>query len=244
MPGALYFGPKPVPEAIAGIEEVIRLAPTPRQGALALRHLGGLRAMQGDFAGGRELLQKAKRAAEDLGDRIAFAVTDGHFGGPLEMLAGNYETAVTLMRTSYEQLTATGDRAFASTVAAWLAAALMETGDDGEAWRFATIARESTASDDLSSQVDGRRVQARLQSRRGDHAAAEALARQAVSMASASDYLEHQANALFDLAHVLHEAGRDAEALEAARAALELYERKGIIPSAGRARDLITRWSA
>jgi hypothetical protein len=63
-------------------------------------------------------------------------------------------------------------------------------------------------------------------------------------MASASDYLEHQANALFDLAHVLHEAGRDAEALEAARAALELYERKGIIPSAGRARDLITRWSA
>jgi class 3 adenylate cyclase/tetratricopeptide (TPR) repeat protein len=244
MPGALYFGPKPVPEAIAGIEEVIRLAPTPRQGALALRHLGGLRAMQGDFAGGRELLQKAKRAAEDLGDRIAFAVTDGHFGGPLEMLAGNYETAVTLMRTSYEQLTATGDRAFASTVAAWLAAALMETGDDGEAWRFATIARESTASDDLSSQVDGRRVQARLLSRRGDQVAAEALAREAVTMASASDYLEHQANARFDLAHVLHEAGRSADAVEAARAALELYERKGIIPSARRTRELITSWSA
>jgi tetratricopeptide (TPR) repeat protein len=244
MPGALYFGPKPVPEAIAGIEEVIQLAPTPRQGALALRHLGGLRAMQGDFAGGRELLQKAKRAAEDLGDRIAFAVTDGHFGGPLEMLAGNYETAVTLMRTSYEQLTATGDRAFASTVAAWLAAALMETGDDGEAWRFATIARESTASDDLSSQVDGRRVQARLLSRRGDQVAAEALAREAVTMASASDYLEHQANARFDLAHVLHEAGRSADAVEAARAALELYERKGIIPSAHRTRELITSWSA
>jgi class 3 adenylate cyclase/tetratricopeptide (TPR) repeat protein len=244
MPGALYFGPRPVPEAIAGIEEVIRLAPTPRQGALALRHLGGLRAMQGDFAEGRELLQKAKRAAEDLGDRIAFAVTDGHFGGPLEMLAGDYGTAVALMRTSYEQLTATGDRAFASTVAAWLAAALMEKGDDGEAWRFATIARESTASDDLSSQVDGRRIQARLLSRRGDQVAADALAREAVTMASASDYLQHHANALYDLAHVVHEAGRSDEAVEAARAALELYERKGIIPSADRTRELITRWSA
>jgi tetratricopeptide (TPR) repeat protein len=148
------------------------------------------------------------------------------------------------MRTSYEQLTATGDRAFASTVAAWLAAALMEKGDDGEAWRFATIARESTASDDLSSQVDGRRIQARLLSRRGDQVAADALAREAVTMASASDYLQHHANALYDLAHVVHEAGRSDEAVEAARAALELYERKGIIPSADRTRELITRWSA
>ena len=244
MPGTLFFGPRPVPEAIAGVEEIIRLAPTPRQGALALRHLAGLRAMQGDFAEGRQLLVQGKRAAEDLGDRIAFAVTDGHFGGPLEMLAGDYETAATLMRAGYEQLTAAGDRGFASTVAAWLASALLELGDDAEAWRFATIARESTGSDDLASQVGGRRVQARLLARRGDLVAAEALAREAVSMASVSDYLELRGNALFDLGLILHQAGRGGEAVEAARAALEMYEKKGIIPLVERTRDQIARWSA
>jgi class 3 adenylate cyclase/tetratricopeptide (TPR) repeat protein len=243
LPGSLLHGPKPVSEAIAAVEEVIRLAPTPRQGALALRHLGLLRAMQGDFSEGRDLLEQAKQAAEELGDRIAVAVTDGHFGGPLEVLAGDYPQAAFLMRTGYEQLIAAGDRGFASTCAGWLAGALLELDDDAEAWRYAVIARESTASDDLASQVEGRRVQARLLSRRGDRVAAEALAREAVTMAEASDYLWLHGGALLGLAHVLSEAGRNDEAVDAARAALELFERKGIVPSAERTRDLIASWS-
>jgi class 3 adenylate cyclase/tetratricopeptide (TPR) repeat protein len=243
LPGSVLYGPKPVSEAIAAVEELMRLAPSSRQRALALRSLGALRAMQGKFAEARDLIDQAGKAAEELGDRIALAVADGHFRGPVEMLSGDYQRAATVMRSGYDQLTAAGDKGFASTVAAWLAEALLELGDDAEAWRFATIAQESTAPDDVTSQAHGRRVQARLLSRRGDRVAAEALAREAVGMAAQTDYLDLHGGALLDLAHVLHEAERDDEAVESARAALELFERKGIIPSAERTRQLIASWS-
>jgi tetratricopeptide (TPR) repeat protein len=200
--------------------------------------------MDGRFDDGRLLLAEARQVDEDLGQRVAAASIGGHFEGPLEMLAGEYQRAAELMQTSYDQLTATGDRAFSSTVAAWLAAALLELGRDDEAWRYATIARETAAWDDVASQVDGRRVQARLLARRGDLPAAESLGREAVAMAAATDYLISHGDALVDLASVLHASGKKSEAIEAARDGLSLYERKGVIPSIGRTGRLIASWSA
>jgi len=243
LPGSVVYGPKPVPQAIAAVEEVMRLAPSPRQRALTLRSLGTLRAMQGNFTEARDLIAQARRAAEQLGDRIAVAVADGLFSGFVELLAGDYQRAATLLRSGYDQLTATGDRSFASTVAAWLAEALLELGDDAEAWRYSTIARETTASDDVTSQAHGRRVQARLLSRRGDSVGAEALAREAVAIAANTDFLDLHGSALLDLAHVLHEARRNDAAVEAAREALERFERKGVVPLAERTRGLIASWT-
>jgi class 3 adenylate cyclase len=244
LAASMYWGPTPVPEATARIEELIQTAPTPQQGAQHKRHLGGLRGMDGRFDDGRLLLAEARQVDEDLGQRVAAASIGGHFEGPLEMLAGEYQRAAELMQTSYDQLTATGDRAFSSTVAAWLAAALLELGRDDEAWRYATIARETAAWDDVASQVDGRRVQARLLARRGDLPAAESLGREAVAMAAATDYLISHGDALVDLASVLHASGKKSEAIEAARDGLSLYERKGVIPSIGRTGRLIASWSA
>ena len=244
LAASMYWGPTPVPEATARIEELMRTAPTPQQGAHHKRHLGGLRGMDGRFDEGRQLLAEARQVDEDLGLRVAAASIGGHFEGPLEMLAGEYERAAELMQTSYEQMTATGDRAFSSTVAAWLAAALLELGRDEEAWRYATTARETAALDDVASQVDGRRVQARLLARRGDLPAAEALGREVVAMAAATDYLITHGDALVDLAHVLRTSGKPSEAMEAARAGLELYERKGVIPSVDRTRALLQAWGA
>jgi len=244
LAASMYWGPTPVPEATARVEELMRTAPTPQQGAHHKRHLGGLRGMDGRFEDGRLLLAEARQVDEDLGLRFAAASIGGHFEGPLELLAGEYERAAELMQMSYDQMTATGDRAFSSTVAAWLAAALLELGRDDEAWRYATIARESAALDDVASQVDGRRVQARLLARRGDLPAAESLGREAVAMAAATDYLITHGDALVDLAHVLNQAGKRSEAVDAARDGLELYERKGVIPASDRTRALIATWSA
>ena len=81
--------------------------------------------------------------------------------------------------------------------------------------------------DDVMSQVGGRAVQARVLSRRGDHQAAEDLAREAVAIMGQTDYLDQHAGALVHLAHVLQEAGKPQEAIASAREAVALYDRKG-----------------
>jgi class 3 adenylate cyclase len=244
LAAAHFWGPTPVTEAASRLEEMIRAAASPRQGNFFKRQLGGLRAMEGKFDEGRQLLAEAKQTFEELGLRLAAVSIDGHFGGPLETLAGDYERAVALMEQSYQQMTASGDRAFASTVAAWLARAQLLLDRDEEAWRGASIARETAAADDVASQVEGAGVQARVLARRGESAAAEALLGEAWAQAEKTDFLQMRGDARLDLAHVLRAAGRESEAVEAARAGQAEYERKGIIPSIEETKALIEEWSA
>jgi class 3 adenylate cyclase/tetratricopeptide (TPR) repeat protein len=243
LPSALFWGPTAVPDAILGAEEMIRLAPGPRA-AFAKRSLAALWAMQGRFDEARELLAEARRAAEDMGDRVVAASVVGHFGATVELLAGNYKAAANLARQGFDELTSLGDKAFASTAAGHVGRALIDLGEDEEAWRWASIAREISAPDDVDAQVAGREVQARVLSRRGDHGAAEELAREAIGMADATDYLTLRASAWLSFAFVQHEAGRSDEAVNAARTALELYERKGATVLVDHARALIAGWSA
>ena len=212
-------------------------------GATYKRHLGGLAAMEGRFDDARRLMAEAKQEAEDLGLRVAAISVDGHFLGPLEMLAGNYELAADVMIGSYEALSATGDRSFASTIAGWAGIALVELGRYDEAWRYATIARETSSDDDVASQGPGRAVQARVLAARGDFDAAVILAAEAVALSDATDYLQQIGDMRLLQARVLHDAGRTPEALESARLGLERYERKGVIPSIERTRNLIAEWS-
>jgi N-acetylglucosamine kinase-like BadF-type ATPase len=58
-----------------------------------------------------------------------------------------------------------------------------------------------------------------------------------VTLAEKTDFLNHQADAITDLAEVLREAGRTDEAYAAASKALGLYERKGNRVAAERARS-------
>jgi len=87
-------------------------------------------------------------------------------------------------------------------------------------------------------------AQARVLAARGDLPAALDLAAQAVALADVTDYLELTGDALVHQAHVLRAAGRSNDALDAVRAALERYERKGVLPSVERTRALITEWTA
>jgi tetratricopeptide (TPR) repeat protein len=69
-------------------------------------------------------------------------------------------------------------------------------------------------------------VQALVHAHRGEHAAAEALAREAVAIIERTDGLNYQGDALCDLAEVLAAAGRTDEAAAALEQALERYGRK------------------
>ena len=66
-----------------------------------------------------------------------------------------------------------------------------------------------------------------------------ALAREAVTIVEGTDWLDSRAEALLDLAEVLRLGGRASEAATPAREALRLWEQKGSIVSAERARRLL-----
>lgn len=81
-----------------------------------------------------------------------------------------------------------------------------------------------------------RQAKAKVLARRGEHAEAERLAREAVAIGEDSDFLDGQGDAFDDLAEVLVVVGKADEAAEALEQALERFERKGNVVSAGRVR--------
>ena len=69
-------------------------------------------------------------------------------------------------------------------------------------------------------------MRAEVLARRGEHAAAEELARRGATMAAQTDALTDHADAQMALAAVLRAAGDEEAAAGAARRALELYGRR------------------
>jgi tetratricopeptide (TPR) repeat protein len=236
---SLVWGPTPVEEAISLIEAQQSVNPD----VGANRGLSRLHALQGRFTEALELLAIARAAHEDLGNRHQ-VVSSISAEGEIQYQAGNLEEAARLIRESYDGMIATGDRSFASTVAAELADVLFDLHQEDEAWRYATIARDTSSSDDVISQAGGRAMQARIMSRRGEHDAAEALAREAVEIMADTDYLAQLAAVLVHQAKVLRESGKAGEAVVAAREAVALFERKGATFFVEQTQRLIDDWTA
>jgi ATP/maltotriose-dependent transcriptional regulator MalT len=143
------------------------------------------------------------------------------------------------LRQGYELLDGMGERALLATTAAMLAEALYMGGNLDEAWRFAEAAHDAAADDDLSAQILGRTARAQVLARRGDTGAACHLSGEAVELASHTDWLNLHADTLMAQAEVLRAAGDLEPADRALRAALDLYERKGNLMAAGRARSAV-----
>ena len=79
-------------------------------------------------------------------------------------------------------------------------------------------------------------MKAKVAARRGEHAEAERLARQAVAVGEHTDFLDEQARAYGDLAEVLLLAGKPDQAAAALEQALARYERKENVVMAERVR--------
>ena len=125
-----------------------------------------------------------------------------------------------------------GEKNFLSTLAARLAQALYAEARFEEAESFARTSRETSADEDIVSQVIWRGALGKTLTRGGRVDDGEALAREAVTRAEATDALNMRADAAMDLGEVLRLAGRATEAASAFRRAKELYERKGNVVSA------------
>ncbi|HET6641768.1 MAG TPA: BTAD domain-containing putative transcriptional regulator, partial [Gaiellaceae bacterium] len=232
--GAAFFGPMPVPEAIRVCEEILAEPEQQRRNrASALRALAGLNAMAGDFDEAREFVAASKALVQELGLRVT-AASAAETYGIVEMLAGDPAAAERELSWGYGVLEEIGEMQNFPDLAAKLADALYAQGRDDRALELSEVSERVTAPNDLSAGVQWRSVRAKLLARQGDSERAEALAREAVALASETDFLVLHADALMDLAEVLRTNEREAGSV--VLEALQLYEQKGNVVAAERAR--------
>jgi tetratricopeptide (TPR) repeat protein len=233
-------GTTPVRRALERCEQLLARVRGPREQASIFEVRGELRAMLGDFAAARADVIAAESAAREFGLK-EWAASLSMRLGDVELLAGKPAAAEETLRPGCETLQQIGDVSHFSSAAARLARALYEQRRYEEAFQAAKNSEKAAADDDLDPQVLSRMTRAKVLARREQFELAERLAREAVRMSEPTDLLYLRAAALADLAEVLRLAGRQKEAAFTLQQAIRLYERKGNVVSAARARTELSQ---
>jgi DNA-binding SARP family transcriptional activator len=243
LASAALWGPMPAPEGIGRCQEYLaEIGSHPRGQAVILLHMAGLFAMHDDFDAAHATLGRTRSHLETLGPTMTAAVTQP--AAFIAMLAGDPATAETHLRQEYESLSQMGEKGFLATTAALLARAIAAQGQNryAEASRLIVVSQDA-AGEDLSAQIIGQGVSARILAGGGRHAEATELASAAVALAAQTDLLSQHADALLDLAQVLAASGSIKEAQAAATEALDLYRRKGNVPGIRESLGCLTQYS-
>ena len=243
LAGAYLYGPTHVDEVVRRCDEILEHpGARPAAEARALRTLASCRAMQGRFDEARDLVRRSRRMLNELGLNLRAAFTS-EAAGFVELLAGDAAAAEAEFRGGFESAEEFGELGYRATAAGLLAQAVFAQGRLDEADTLSGTAEAATAADDLTTQILWRGVRGRVLSSREEYAEAEALAREAASLAAETDDVNMRADTLIDLAHVLRAAGRDEEAHGEVGRALDLYEGKGNAVAADRTRSLRASWA-
>jgi tetratricopeptide (TPR) repeat protein len=242
---SLLLGPLPVETAIRRLEELklggglpgepsFRPAVASREGevSFAVREIEGvgiasLEAMRGNFERARQLCRQTEAYYMEVGQLLLAAGVPGFVRGPLEMMAGDLETAQRELQRSVELMRELGQHAHVSSILPELAQVLFAEGRFEEAEAASLEARDATSPSDVFSRITWRAIHAKLLAERGKIEEAQSLAREAVSIAARTDALSLHARALLDLAYVLNAGDLKEEAKAAGVEARERYEAKG-----------------
>jgi class 3 adenylate cyclase/predicted ATPase/DNA-binding SARP family transcriptional activator len=232
-------GVTPVRRALERCEQLLARVRGPREQASVYEVRGELRAMLGEFAAARADVAAAESAATEFGLK-EWAASLSMRLGDVELLAGNPAAAEQTLRPGCETLQQIGDLSHFSSAAARLARAFYEQRRYEEAFQTAKKSEEAAADDDLDPQVLSRMTRAKVLARWERFELAERLAHEAVRMSEPTDMLNLRATALADLAEVLCLAGRPTEAASTLRQAIHLYDKKGNVVSAAKARTQLS----
>jgi class 3 adenylate cyclase len=237
---AAALGPMHAEAAISRCREILEESVGDRYAeGVTANALAYLEGMRGSFDEARELAARSRTILEDLGLVLAASVLDV-WAGQVELLAGDPAGAERIWRASFETLERLGERGNLSTIAAFLAEALYEQDADDEALRLTEVSEHAASDDDATSQIAWRVTRAKLLARSGELDGADELAREAVARADQTEWPNLRGSARSSLAEVLLAYPRPDEASRAAEEALEIYEAKGNLAAASRARDLLS----
>ena len=214
-------GATPVNECLRWLDEHPHLE---QQSVLPLR--SRFLAMLGRFDEARALQDRSAQRLAELGS----------VRGPLilalrryyvSMLEGDYRRAETAAREMCERALATGELASFLELSPLLALALLELGRDEEADEWLERAHAAAPTGAVNPRVLWRQAKAKVLARRGEHAEAERLAREAVAIGDDTDALNLQGDAYKDLAEVLSLADKPGDAASALEQAAEALRTKG-----------------
>jgi class 3 adenylate cyclase/tetratricopeptide (TPR) repeat protein len=237
LASSALWGPVPVAEGIRRCEDILeRTTGDSLVQANCHIRLAGLEGMRGRFGDARARVAQARAILNEFG-LTYFLAHSRDVAALVERLAGNPVGAEAELRASYEELRDTGERTFLAENTAQLAQELYAQAKYEEAERFVRVSED--ASSGRAQKAYWGPVRAKLLARRGDTEAAETLARESVAIWGERDVLLWHGYALIDLAEVLRLLGRAQEAMPVVEEAVELFERKGIIPAAETARALL-----
>jgi class 3 adenylate cyclase len=229
-----YFGPAPVEEALHLHDVALNLVERSLAAQTGLVYgRAALYAMRGDVETWQAETRRADRMLEELP-----ASTTNLFQsrGEAPRLLGRLDVAERFFRQVTEFWDERGETAFNSTITALHALVLCDLERFDEAADQAARSREITAEDDFASLAGWRMAQARVESHRGNHDRAIALAEEAIEVMEPTDYLTWQGEG--DEVHgmVLAAAGRTEDARRAYARSIERFERKGVAPAVERVR--------
>jgi class 3 adenylate cyclase/tetratricopeptide (TPR) repeat protein len=238
---AALRGPMPVEQALARFEAIrphTELNLNLELVYLTLRSY--LEAMAGRFDAARDAISRSSVLAEEHGLVSALNARVRPAAGFVELLAGDATAAEQELRLACEETERMGELGFLSSITPLLIDAVLLQGRYEEALELTGRwpADRLTAPEDADAHAQWRRVRARALAHMGDPAQAEQVAREAVAIASSTDYLDLHANTLADLAQILTLAGRADEAATTTAEAIRLYNEKGNVAAVRTLRGL------
>jgi len=236
---AMLHGPTPADQAVRRCGDLLaRFSERPRFELVITTPMCVCLAMLGRFREAQDVAARAIAIAKDLGSTWNLALA-AWVAGEVERLTGDWQAAERMYRTGYDILDRMGEKGQLSTLAVLLGNAVYAQGRYEEAFELSQVSVDVASPEDFMSQTLWRALRAKVLARRGATSEAESLGREAVEIGRKTDSIDMQGDVLVVLSEVLRLAGRAQPAREAVEEALRLYERKGNIVSAARARAVL-----
>jgi class 3 adenylate cyclase/tetratricopeptide (TPR) repeat protein len=217
---AIFHGETPWPEAERWV------AAHPGGGPATALILASAALWQGRTEEARQILDQHVRDEYERG-RIMSALMLSLARGSYEVTAGEYVRAEEILRGGWEGLGEVGERGVRSTMGGFLGEVLARLGRLDEAEALLDEAMSISTPDDWVTVSQVQIGRAFVASGRGEHERACELAREAVEVVDALEYVTVQQDIRLRNGEILVAAGRDIEARTALRHAREVADRKG-----------------
>ena len=239
---ALFIGSTPCAVALGTLETLLEdFEDEPMVRATIELRTALLLAMLDRSTEARERAAASSDVFEEL-SQPRWSAEAANVTGLIDWWDGDVDAAERSMRTAYRSFEQRGE-SDAALLAGDLALILFDLGRDAEASALIPSIIKDAPSFALEQQIGWNRAMARTVAVQGDHWRAEEFARDAVRLASSTDFLALHGDTLIDLADLLLPA-RPRDAIRAADTAFDLYSRKGSVVGTRRARSVRERASA